>query len=113
MAKAEMKEAKKAFGMLYNVKKPKHAGDGISSGVGNIVKGAGAGIAAVGAMTYGGAKAQGVKGAFKGFGVGIVSAVGLTAAGVGTGVYQIGRGIKNTPNSIKQKSSGKYINLPP
>lgn len=102
-----MKEAKKAFGMLYNTKKPKHAGDGITSGVGNIVKGAGAGVAAIGAMTYGGAKAQGVKGALKGFGVGVVSAVGLTAAGVGTGVYQIGRGIKNTPNSIKQKTSGK------
>lgn len=57
MAKAEMKEAKKAFGMIYNTKKPKHAGDGISSGVGNIVKGTGAGLVAIGAMTVGGAKA--------------------------------------------------------
>lgn len=52
-----MKEAKKAFGLIYNTKKPEHAGSGILSGIGNIAKGTGAGIVAVGAMTVAGAKA--------------------------------------------------------
>lgn len=82
-----MKEAKKAFGLLYNTKKPEHAGKGILSGLGNIAKGTGAGLVAVGAMTVAGAKAQGVKGAAKGLGLGLVSGVGLTLAGVGTGVW--------------------------
>jgi len=56
MADYEAREMKKGVGMLYNTKKPEHAGDGLLSGLGNIAKGAGAGIVAVGAMTAGGAK---------------------------------------------------------
>ena len=52
----EMKEVKKAIGFVYNTKKPKHAGDGITSGVGNVIKGTGAGLVAWGAMTYAGGK---------------------------------------------------------
>jgi hypothetical protein len=51
-----MKEASKAFGMIYNVKKPAGAADGFASGLGNMVKGTVAGVAAVGACTYMGAK---------------------------------------------------------
>ena len=87
MAKHEAKEAKKVIGMIYNTKKPEHAGDGIMSGLGNIVKGTGAGLVAMGGMTYAGAKSEGVKGGLKGFGLGLVSGIGLAAAGVGTGVY--------------------------
>ena len=87
--------------MVYNTDKPKHAGDGILSGMGNVVKGTGAGLLAWGAMTYGGAKAEGVKGGLKGFCGGAVVGVGLATAGAATGVYQAGRGIINTPNAIK------------
>ena len=82
----EMKEVKKAIGFVYNTKKPKHAGDGITSGVGNVIKGTGAGLVAWGAMTYAGGKQQGVKGVFKGFGLGAAAGVGLAAAGAVTGV---------------------------
>jgi predicted transcriptional regulator len=102
-----MKELKKAIGLVYNTKKPKHAGDGITSGVGNVVKGTGAGLVAWGAMTYAGGKEQGVKGVFKGFGLGALAAGGLAAAGAVTGVSQIGRGIVNTPGTIRNKAKGK------
>lgn len=82
----EMKEVKKAIGFVYNTKKPKHAGDGITSGVGNVIKGTGAGLVAWGAMTYAGGKQQGVKGVLKGFGLGAAAGVGLAAAGAVTGV---------------------------
>lgn len=82
-----MKQASEAFGMVYNTKKPAGAGDGLSSGLGNIVKGSLAGVAAIGACTYMGAKEQGAKGALKGLGAGLVAGVGLAAAGAGTGLY--------------------------
>lgn len=96
-----MKEMKKAVGMVYNTDKPKHAGDGLASGVGNVLKGTGAGLVAWGAMTYAGAKSDGIAGGLKGFGLGAVAGVGMAAAGVGTGVYQVARGIGNTPDAIK------------
>ena len=37
----------------------------------------------------------------------MAAGIGLTVAGVGTGVYQIGRGIANTPESIKGAVEGK------
>jgi hypothetical protein len=101
-----MKELKKGIGMVYNTDKPKHAGDGIASGLGNVLKGTGAGIAAWGAFTYAGAKSEGLKGGLKGFGAGAIAGVSLAAAGVGTGAYQIGRGVYNTPNAIKKSTEG-------
>ena len=83
--------------MVYNIKKPASAADGFTSGLGNIVKGSLAGVAAVGACTVIGAKEQGAKGAVKGLGAGLVAGVGLALAGAGTGVYQMGRGVANTP----------------
>lgn len=59
----------------------------MTSGLGNIVKGSLAGVAAIGAFTALGAKEQGAKGALKGFGVGLAAGVGLALAGAGTGVY--------------------------
>jgi DnaJ-domain-containing protein 1 len=43
-------------------------------------------------------------GFFKGVGLGILSAAALTVTGVGVGVAQMGRGLVNTPSSLK----GKY-----
>ena len=87
MHEREVKEAKKAIGMVYNTDKPQHVGDGISSGLGNLVKGTGAGLVAWGAMTYAGAKSEGVKGGLKGFGLGAVAGIGMAGAGAATGVY--------------------------
>jgi hypothetical protein len=101
-----MKQASEAFGMVYNTKKPADAGDGITSGLGNIIKGSLAGVAAIGAGTYIGAKEQGAKGALKGFGAGLVAGVGLITAGAGTGLYQIGRGVANTPSAMRNKANG-------
>ena len=42
--------------MVYNTKKPRGALDGMTSGLGNIVKGSLAGVAAIGACTAVGAK---------------------------------------------------------
>ena len=83
----EMKEAKGMLGALYNTKKPKHVGDGLSSGLGNMTKGVLAGCAAVIAAPIAGAKAEGGKGFAKGLFGGIVAGVGLAGAGVCTGVY--------------------------
>ena len=94
-------------GLLYNTKKPADALDGLGSGLGNMGKGVLAGFADIGAMTAVGAKAEGAKGAAKGFGTGLLAGVGLIAGGIGTGCYQIGRGIGNTPDAIKAKKEGK------
>ena len=83
----DMKEMKKAVGMVYNTDKPKHAGDGLASGIGNVLKGTGAGLLAWGGLTYAGAKNEGVVGGLKGFGLGAVAGVAAATAGVGTGVY--------------------------
>ena len=48
-----------------------------------------------------------MKGAAKGLGVGLVTGTGLIVGGAATGVYQITRGVINTPNAIIQKSKGK------
>lgn len=98
---------KDGFEMIYNVKKPATAAGGLSSGLGNMVKGVAAGGAAWVAMTAVGAKEQGAKGAAKGFAGGFVAAVGLSCAGVATGGYQIGRGIANTPEAMREAAAGK------
>lgn len=90
--------------MLYNVKKPAHFGDGLSSGLGNMGKGVLAGGAALIGMTVVGAKQEGVKGAAKGFGTGLVAGIGLIIAGAATGLYQIGRGAVNTPDAINKRN---------
>lgn len=100
----DKKMMEESVGMLYNTKKPADAIDGVTSGLGNMGKGILAGFAAVGAMTAVGAKAEGAKGAAKGFGTGLIAGIGLIAAGAGTGIYQIGRGIGNTPDAIKAKN---------
>jgi hypothetical protein len=84
---ADMKQMKDGFDMVYNTKKPATVAGGLSSGLGNMGKGVLAGGAAWVAMTAVGAKEHGAKGAAKGFAGGLVAAVGLSCAGVATGVY--------------------------
>jgi DnaJ-domain-containing protein 1 len=61
---------------------------------------------------YSGYNESGALGAAKGFGVGlglgIVGGVSMTVGGAVSGVYQIGRGVINTPTSVSSIASGKY-----
>ncbi len=90
--------------------------DGIGYGAGNIIKGALGGAAMiVGAPikgAYDGASEGGTLGAVKGFGVGlglgVLGGVGMAVGGALTGVYQIGRGLYNTPGSISAINKGCY-----
>ena len=82
----------------------------LASGLGNIVKGGLGAIAAPIAGAAVGASADGFVGGAKGFGMGLLAGVGLAVAGAGTGLYQIGRGIANTPSAIQNKIDGKDWN---
>ena len=95
---------------MYNLEKPAGLGDGLTSGVGNIVRGGLLGVAVVGACTYTGAKKQGPKGALIGLGAGIIVGGGLAAAGAGTGIYQMGRGVANTPSNLRNQANGMEWN---
>lgn len=98
--------------------KPKHVGEGVSSGVSNIVAGAvGAVGVAVLAPTVGlaaGAKHGGILGGVVGLTggavVGVVGAVGLALGGALSGVGQIVRGIVATPEAMLAPRQGKWWN---
>ncbi|KAJ3119264.1 hypothetical protein HK100_000394 [Physocladia obscura] len=114
---------------ILSTRNPKDAAAGLSSGVKNITKGVLGGLASLVVLPVQGAREDGVKGfgtppeqplaiqpfirpsappdQSVGVGLGAASAVAMTAAGVGTGLMQIGRGIANTPNAIKSKHEEK------
>ncbi|KAJ3027508.1 UNVERIFIED_CONTAM: hypothetical protein HDU68_003696 [Siphonaria sp. JEL0065] len=89
---------------VLSTRKPKDAAAGFSSGLKNIGKGVLGGVASLVVMPIAGAKQDGVRGFAAGLGMGVASAVALTAAGVGTGMMQIGRGIAATPEAIRSKN---------
>ncbi|KAH0484297.1 MAG: hypothetical protein KVP17_000863 [Porospora cf. gigantea B] len=95
--------------VLFNTRKPKDFGTGVATGLKNIGIGVGAGLAALVAAPVHGYKTDKNKtgGLFKGMAVGVASAVALPIAGIGTGLYQIGRGVVNTPEAIKESQNGK------
>ncbi|KAJ3073745.1 hypothetical protein HDU98_000808 [Podochytrium sp. JEL0797] len=97
-------------GTLFEVlstRRPKDAAAGLSSGLKNIGKGVFGGVASLVVLPMQGAKEDGFRGFATGVALGAASAVAMTAAGVGTGLVQIGRGIANTPNAIMQKQEEK------
>ena len=71
--------------MIYNTKKPAHAGDGLLSGVGNIVKGSLAAVATPFVATLAGAKSSGAKGAAYGLAGGCIAGGLMLGTGVVTG----------------------------
>ena len=101
--KRAIKEAQEAMGSFFSTKKPKNASDGLAQGLGNAGKGVLGGLTAAVAMPYLGAKAEGGKGFAKGLGAGVVTGFGMIAAGVGTGVYQIGRGAANSKEAYEKQ----------
>lgn len=61
---------------------------------------------------YDGSVSEGVLGAAKGFGtglcLGVLGGVSMTVGGAVSGLYQIGRGLINTPTSLSSSTQGKY-----
>lgn len=96
-------ESEIKFNHIFSTKNPKDAVAGLSSGLKSVCKGVVGGASALVALPILGAHEEGPIGFVKGLGLGLLSAVGMTIAGVGTGVVQIGRGIANTPRAISSK----------
>ena len=85
---------------FFSIRKPKNALSGLSSGLKSIGKGVVAGAAGLIAAPIIGAQNDGVKGFAAGLGAGIAGAVVMPVTAVGVCVYQVGRGVANTPASI-------------
>eukprot|EP00611_Tribonema_gayanum_P019316 TRINITY_DN3325_c0_g1_i6.p1 TRINITY_DN3325_c0_g1~~TRINITY_DN3325_c0_g1_i6.p1 ORF type:complete len:520 (-),score=256.00 TRINITY_DN3325_c0_g1_i6:207-1766(-) len=92
---------------LMHLKKPKHAIDGLASGVGAVVKGVGGGAAMVVAAPIMGLKTSGIPGLLLGAVGGVIAGAGLALTGVGVGVAQTTRGVINTGSAISAKVHGK------
>eukprot|EP01083_Nonionella_stella_P209208 758582_1 len=92
---------------LFSTRKPKDFSAGLSSGLKNVGKGIGAGLATAIAAPIAGARAGGLSGFGKGLGMGLIAAVVLPVGGVATGMYQIGRGVYNTPEAIEKSKENQ------
>jgi len=94
-------------GDVFSFRRPRDAGAGLSSGLKSLAKGVlGGCIGLLGAPVVG-AVQEGPKGFAKGLGVGVAGAVVLPVAGAATCVVQVGRGLVNTPEAIREKVRGK------
>jgi len=88
--------------------------DGVGKGLGNMFKGALSGAAMIVsapiAGAYQGGQSGGALGAVKGFGVGlgigVIGGTALVVGGAATGLYQMGRGVYNTPEAMSSASKG-------
>jgi curved DNA-binding protein CbpA len=112
----EREEAQQALDQILNTTRPRNLGEGLSTGVSNIVQGAvGAAGVAVILPTMGLAKGLqhgGLVGGAIGVAVGgVAGALGAAALAVGgavSGVMQIGRGVAAVPESITAPRQGKW-----
>ncbi|KAG7348343.1 DnaJ protein [Nitzschia inconspicua] len=103
---------------ILGVTKPKHLGEGLTSGVGYILRGAvGAAGAIVLCPTIGLGEGHkeagvfgGVVGGVTGAAAGIVQAANVLGGGIVTGVGQIARGIAATPNAVIAPTRGCWWN---
>lgn len=95
------------FDDLFDMSRPKHIGEGLSSAVGSVLKGVGGGVAMILAGPVMGAREGGVGGAVKGTAQGILGGVGLAVAGVAVGGAQIARGVWNSWECVSAKVDGK------
>ncbi|GMH96013.1 hypothetical protein TrST_g11833 [Triparma strigata] len=96
------------FSDLFSTRKPRDATAGISSGLKSIVKGTVAGAISLVAQPIAGAQEDGAMGFFKGLGAGIITAVALPVTGVAVGAYQVGRGVGNTFERMREEKEGKW-----
>lgn len=116
--KKQQAEAQEQLNAILDSSRPKHAGQGLTSGLGNIVGGAvGACGIIVLAPTIGaaaGAKNAGVIGGAIGLVggalVGVVGGAAMAIGGVAQGATQIVRGVINTPSAMIEPRKGKWWN---
>jgi len=106
---------------LFSTRRPRDWKAGLSSGTKNVLKGVAAGAAAViaapivatqdsiskGQQDPASKAANGLMGFGKGLFFGVMAGVALPVAGIATGIYQVGRGVFNTPDAIVQAGDGK------
>jgi hypothetical protein len=103
---------------ILGTTKPKHIGEGLTSGIGYILRGA---IGACGAVvlmpTVAGAEGKkeagvigGIAGGAGGVIVGVVQGANVLGGGLVTGVSQIAQGVAATPNAIIAPSRGYWWN---
>jgi hypothetical protein len=78
----------------------------LSSGLKSVAKGTGAGLAALIAAPIAGAHQEGAVGFLKGLVAGVASAVALPVTGVCVGAYQVGRGVVNSGEAIRNAGLG-------
>lgn len=88
---------------LFSNRKPRDVVAGLSSGFKNVGKGLLAGGACLIGAPIMGAKNGGVAGFGKGLVAGVAGGVGLAAAGVVTGISQVGKGIYYSKEAVKKK----------
>lgn len=81
---------------------PSNVLTGLGTGLLTIAGGAVAGVAALVARPYIGAKEKGAKGFAKGVGEGLLACVALPLFGIVLGTVRLGQGIANTPGSIRR-----------
>lgn len=114
----EYHKAKTEVEHILGVTKPKHLGQGLTSGVGYILRGAvGAAGAIVLCPTVGAGEGHkeagvlgGVAGGITGAATGIVQAANVLGGGIVTGVGQIARGVAATPNAVIAPTRGCWWN---
>ncbi len=92
---------------LFSTRRPKDFSAGLSSGLKNIGKGVVSGVAAAVTLPIMGAREGGLAGFGLGLGQGLVAAVVLPVSGAATGLYQIGRGVWNTPEAYLEARDNK------
>eukprot|EP00586_Coscinodiscus_wailesii_P018473 CAMPEP_0172498636 /NCGR_PEP_ID=MMETSP1066-20121228/114879_1 /TAXON_ID=671091 /ORGANISM="Coscinodiscus wailesii, Strain CCMP2513" /LENGTH=630 /DNA_ID=CAMNT_0013271983 /DNA_START=230 /DNA_END=2122 /DNA_ORIENTATION=+ len=108
---AELEEASELFNQLFSTRRPKDAVAGVSSGLKSVAKGTLAGAVSLIAQPIAGAQQDGVRGFFSGLATGVASAVALPVTGVCIGAYQVGRGVMNSAEAVKNTKEGKQWDI--
>mmetsp|Transcript_29414 Transcript_29414/g.41148 ORF Transcript_29414/g.41148 Transcript_29414/m.41148 type:complete len:722 (+) Transcript_29414:41-2206(+) len=102
----EIEQAKQVFDSLFSTRRPKDGWAGLSSGLKSVVKGTAAGAVSLVAQPIAGAQQGGVGGFLAGLATGVASAVALPVTGVCVGAYQVGRGVVNSGEAVKNSHLG-------
>lgn len=93
---------------MFSTRKPKDGWAGLSSGLKSFAKGTAVGVASLVAAPVAGAQQDGVRGFLTGLATGVVSAVAFPVAGACVGVYQVGRGLANSGEAVKNSRAGMF-----
>jgi hypothetical protein len=118
MSQEDQDAASNEVEKILGATKPKHIGEGVTSGVGYILRGAvGACGAALLMPTVGAAEGHkemgivgGVIGGVGGVVGGVIQAANVMGGGIVTGLGQVVRGVAATPAAVVNPSKGKWWN---